>query len=70
MPGLAQVMYNAQMIRTWSLLLRNAHRHRYIVGGRNDTLTLQESPHLMHPVENHTQVGSAGRGLCSYRGQW
>lgn len=23
---LEQVMYNAQMIRTWSLLLRNAHR--------------------------------------------
>jgi hypothetical protein len=60
-------MYNAQMIRTWSLLLRNAHRHRYIVGGRNDTLALQESPHLMHPVENHTQVRVAD---CNLRGKW
>lgn len=30
----AQVLYNAQMIRTWSLLLRNAQRLNYIVSGR------------------------------------
>ena len=29
-----QVLYNAQMIRTWSLLLRNAQRLGYIVSGR------------------------------------
>ncbi len=32
--GQAQVLYNAQMIRTWSLLLRNARRLNYIVSGR------------------------------------
>ena len=32
--GPAQVLYNAQMIRTWSLLLRNAQRLNYIVSGR------------------------------------
>lgn len=32
--GWAQVLYNAQMIRTWSLLLRNAQRLGYIVSGR------------------------------------
>ena len=32
--GHAQVLYNAQMIRTWSLLLRNAQRLGYIVSGR------------------------------------
>ena len=29
-----QVLYNAQMIRTWSLLLRNAQRLGYVVNGR------------------------------------
>jgi hypothetical protein len=29
-----QVLYNAQMIRTWSLLLRNARRQGYVVNGR------------------------------------
>jgi DNA polymerase delta subunit 1 len=47
----AQVLYNAQMIRTWSLLLRNAQRLNYIVSGRQDALPLSESPYLMHPVE-------------------
>lgn len=27
---LPQILYNAQMIRTWSLLLRNAQRQGYI----------------------------------------
>ncbi|KAK9916419.1 hypothetical protein WJX75_002409 [Coccomyxa subellipsoidea] len=48
---LGQVLYNAQMIRTWSLLLRNAQRLGYIVSGRQDALPLSESPYLMHPVE-------------------
>ncbi|GIL72478.1 hypothetical protein Vretifemale_2820 [Volvox reticuliferus] len=49
-----QVMYNAQMIRTWSLLHRNAHRQNYIIGGRQEAGNLIESPFLMHPIENHT----------------
>ena len=41
-----QVLYNAQMIRTWSLLLRNAQRLGYIVSGRQvSKLTL--SPYGM-----------------------
>ena len=39
------------MIRTWSLLLRNAQRLGYMVSGRVDPQQLQESPYLMHPVE-------------------
>jgi len=34
-----------QMIRTWSLLLRNARRQ----SGRVEPLQLSESPFLMHP---------------------
>ncbi|GFR40573.1 hypothetical protein Agub_g1152, partial [Astrephomene gubernaculifera] len=51
---LPQVMYNAQMIRTWSLLHRNAHRQNYIIGGRQEAGNLIESPFLMHPIENRT----------------
>lgn len=53
-PRTAQVAYNAQMIRTLSLLLRSAHRQGYILGGRQDAIQLVESPYLMHPVENKT----------------
>jgi DNA polymerase delta subunit 1 len=49
-----QVLYNAQMIRTWSLLLRTAHRRGYIVAGRFDATALVESPYLMHPIEHKT----------------
>ena len=35
-----QVLYNAQMIRTWSLLLRNAQRLGYIVSGRQARASL------------------------------
>ncbi len=38
-----------QMIRTWSLLLRNARRQSYMIGGRVEPLQLSESPFLMHP---------------------
>ncbi|GMH36104.1 hypothetical protein BSKO_03972 [Bryopsis sp. KO-2023] len=48
---LPQVMYNAQMIRTWSLLIRHAHQNCYIIGGRLSPLPLSESPYMMHPVE-------------------
>ncbi|KAF6253905.1 hypothetical protein COO60DRAFT_1642829 [Scenedesmus sp. NREL 46B-D3] len=51
---LEQVLYNAQMIRTWSLLLRTAHRRGYIVAGRFDAAALVESPYLMHPIEHKT----------------
>lgn len=46
--------YNAQMIRTLSLLLRSAHRQGFILGGRQDAVQLVESPFLLHPVENKT----------------
>jgi hypothetical protein len=48
------VLYNAQMIRTWSLLLRTSHRRGYIVAGRFDATALVESPYLMHPIEHKT----------------
>ncbi|KAL0056285.1 hypothetical protein WJX82_009537 [Trebouxia sp. C0006] len=51
---LPQILYNAQMIRTWSLLLRNAQRQGYVVAGRQAGEPLQESPYLMHPVECNT----------------
>lgn len=51
---LDQVAYNAQMIRTLSLLLRSAHRQGFILGGRQDAVQLVESPFLLHPVENRT----------------
>lgn len=48
---LCQVCYNAQMIRTWSLLLRSAQRAGYVVAGRQDATPLSEHPFLIHPVE-------------------
>jgi DNA polymerase elongation subunit (family B) len=49
-----QVLYNAQMARTWSLLLRAAHRRGFVIAGRTGTAALVESPHLLHPVEQQT----------------
>lgn len=49
-----QVLYNAQMIRTWSLLHRAAHRRGYIIGGRDAAQQLIESPFLLHPIEANT----------------
>lgn len=51
---LCQVCYNAQMIRTWSLLLRSAQRAGYVVAGRQDATPLSEHPFLIHPVETGT----------------
>lgn len=48
---MGQVMYKAQMIRTWSLLLRHAHKSSFIIGGRTSPVSLSESPYLIHPVE-------------------
>lgn len=48
---IGQVQYNAQMIRTWSLLLRTAQRRGFTIGGRNESQPLLESPYLLHPVE-------------------
>eukprot|EP00879_Flechtneria_rotunda_P007699 GHRR01008072.1.p1 GENE.GHRR01008072.1~~GHRR01008072.1.p1 ORF type:complete len:781 (+),score=286.21 GHRR01008072.1:379-2721(+) len=52
--ALNQVLYNAQMSRTWSLLLRSAHRRGFVVAGRTEGAQLVESPHLMHPIEHRT----------------
>lgn len=51
---LPQVLYNAQMIRTWSLLHRAAHHHSYVIGGKPESQPLVMSPYLMHPVEHNT----------------
>ena len=48
---IAQVCYNAQMIRTSSLLLRAAQRHHYIVNSRAETAPLSETTFILHPVE-------------------
>lgn len=49
-----QVQYNAQMIRTMSLLMRTAQRQGYILAGRQEQVGLAESPFLMHPVDHNT----------------
>ena len=66
-----QVLYNAQMIRTWSLLLRTSHRRGYIVAGRFDASALVESPYLMHPIEHKTGGGaeSAAAAAAAAAGQ-
>ena len=45
------MLYNAQMIRTWSLLLRSARRSGYVVNGRQvpHSDTLQLSMHFPRP---------------------
>lgn len=49
-----QVLYNAQLVRTFSLLLRFAHQQNYILGGKLEAGALSESPYLMHPSEHKT----------------
>jgi hypothetical protein len=44
-------MYNAQMIRTWSLLLRAARRQGYVLPARPETAPLSEHTFILHPVE-------------------
>jgi len=44
-------MYNAQMVRTWSLLLRAAQREGFIVPSRPETSPLSEHTFILHPVE-------------------
>lgn len=46
-PSALQVLYNAQMIRTWSLLLRNAQRSGYIVSGRQVSATAGQTLHVV-----------------------
>ncbi len=58
------MLYRAQMIRTWSLLLRNARRHGYVVGGRQEVGQLIESPYLMHPIEHKTAGLYKGSVAC------
>lgn len=50
----SQIAYNAQMIRTWSLLLRNARRSKCIVPARPETSPMTEHTFIMHPVEHGT----------------
>lgn len=48
---LGQVMWNAQMIRTWSLLLRVGQREGVIIPARPETSPLTEHTFILHPVE-------------------
>lgn len=48
---LSQVADRAQMIRTWSLLLRAARRERYLIPNRPESSPLTEHTFILHPVE-------------------
>jgi len=49
---IGQVMYNAQMVRTWSLLVRVGQRQNIIISSRLDASTpLSEHTFILHPVE-------------------
>jgi DNA polymerase delta subunit 1 len=52
---IGQVMYNAQMVRTWSLLLRVGQRENIIIMSRPESSTpLSEHTFILHPVEQRT----------------
>ena len=51
---LTQTAYQAQMIRTHSLLLRAAARAGYAVPGRQDPVQLAEHTFILHPLEHRT----------------
>jgi hypothetical protein len=57
-----QVSYNAQLARSWSLVLRCAGRARVVVGGRENPALLSEPPFLLHPAEQGTFA--ALQGCC------
>ena len=48
------VLYQAQMVRTHSLLLRAARRAGFVLGGQLEGGGLSASPFLIHPIEQHT----------------
>ena len=48
------VLYQAQLIRTHSLLLRAARRAGFVLGGQLDGGALSASPFLIHPIEQQT----------------
>ena len=48
---IGQVTYNAQMIRTNSLLLRAAQRQGIVINSRGETSPLSEHTFILHPVE-------------------
>jgi hypothetical protein len=54
LPLAPQIAYQAQMIRTWSLLLRSAQRGGFILPGRGEAEQLQEHTFIFHPVEAGT----------------
>ncbi|KAL4859641.1 DNA polymerase delta catalytic subunit [Chlorella vulgaris] len=51
---LGQAVNQAQMIRTYSLLLRTARRQNFLVPGRQEAKDLQEHTFILHPVETGT----------------
>ena len=48
------VLYQAQMVRTHSLLLRAARRAGFVLGGQLEGGGLTASPFLIHPIEQKT----------------
>ena len=62
-PPHAQVAYNAQMIRTHSLLLRNAQRLGILVSGRSEAVQLQETTFILHPVDQRARSRRGGLPL-------
>lgn len=61
-----QVSYQAQIVRSWSLVLRTAARHRpgLVVGGRENPMALSESPFLLHPVEHGGPCAESASHAC------
>ena len=51
----SQAMYNAQMIRTHSLLLRTAQAHGFIIGGRQVSLP-PPYLHAVHSASRQLQI--------------
>jgi DNA polymerase delta subunit 1 len=54
---IGQVMYNAQMVRTWSLLVRFGQRQNIIISSRPESSSpLSEHTFILHPVEQRKYV--------------
>ena len=46
-----QVLYNAQIVRVFSLIVRASRLLGYLVANHKDPSSLSESPYLIHPVD-------------------
>lgn len=59
-----QVQYNAQMVRTWSLLLRSCRAFGYVISPSLPLAQLSASPYLIHPIEEKTAALYCHPVLC------